>query len=301
MMDKPDIFSTAVIDNVATVNGRGLPGFTAILFCDGLECGSVLIGADGLFSVPSTFRRSGTTRLSVTQMDSAGRESDSSTASPAVILQPPTVTSIEAQGRTAVIVGRGDPGATITVKDKTNATVGTTIVATDGTWTLTVPDLAVGTHPFTATQRNTAGVSDIMDAGSVIISPNSIASPIVTATDALSGKGRVRGTGVAGFTIQLLDSKDVEIGTAIVASDGTFVVVSVNDLPSGTNPLKIRQISPAGATSGIVSAGNVVIPPIVTSSALSGGKGLVSGTGKPGANITLYSGTNVVGSGVVDA
>jgi hypothetical protein len=101
--------------NYATVTGKGLPGYTATLFCGNIACGSVLIGASGTFSIPSTFRKSGTTVLSVTQMDSAGRESDRAAASQAVILQPPGVTSIGPEDRTGVIVGQGAPGATVTV------------------------------------------------------------------------------------------------------------------------------------------------------------------------------------------
>jgi hypothetical protein len=177
--NQPEISSTAIAANIASVKGKGLAGYTAILLCDGVECGSALIGADGSFTVASTFRKSGTTILSVTQMDSAGRESDATAASQIVILQPPTITSIGPEGRTGVIVGKGTPGAAIIVYFKAdNKSAGTTTVGTDGSWTVRVSDLPVGTTPLTATQSDSAGVSDLMEAGSVSIAAPATSSII---------------------------------------------------------------------------------------------------------------------------
>jgi hypothetical protein len=236
----------------------------------------------------------------VTQIDSAGRESDSIAASQVVILQPPAVSSIAAAGNTAVIIGKGTPGARISVFDKTNKTVGTATVAADGSFEVKVPNLPEGTHPFTASQADSAGVSNTMNAGSVVIGPATVAAPSVTNAETVGAKGRVSGTGIAGATIKLLDANDQEIGTATVAADGTYIVTSINDLPSGTNPLKVRQVSGV-LQSATISAGNAVVPPTVTSSELQSDKGLISGKGKPGAAITLYDGSVIVGSGTVDS
>ncbi len=158
-------------NNIATVSGRGRAGLFAVLYCANVECGSALVGADGQFTVLSTFRNSGTTQLTVTVMDSAGRESDQAFAGQAVILPPPTITFIGPEDRTGVIVGKGAPGASITVYFKaTNETAVTTTVSADGTWTVRVSDLPVGSTLFTATQRDAAGISDLMEAGSVVIS-----------------------------------------------------------------------------------------------------------------------------------
>jgi hypothetical protein len=55
---QPEISSTTVAENIASVKRKGLPGYTATLLCNNVACGSALIGADGLFSILSTFRKS---------------------------------------------------------------------------------------------------------------------------------------------------------------------------------------------------------------------------------------------------
>lgn len=473
---QPTLISTETIDNFATVKGRGTPGFIATVYCDGKKCGEALVGPDGTFTLTTTYRRSGTTVLTVSQMDSAGRESDVADANKAVILQPPKVTSISAKGRTATIIGTGAPGAGIKIYDKNNKVVAATTVKWDGTWEAKVHDLTLGTHPFTATQQDVAGVSDVMNCGSVTIAapppptvtktslrgnvalvdgtgvpgaridlyegstllgsttvkqdgtyqvesfglsmgthplqvkqvtdvgesgfidaksvsitkpppaapvwvstvllppanntaqvngtsctPAATVNVLGNGTNSGSGtctqdgtfsiitapldpglhtfqidqtvndytslpvpagsvtvvlapptvsettltpdrKGKVTGRGTPGLTIELLDENNKLIGEAVVAADGTFVVVSVDELPSGTNPLKIRQVDDSGHKSTFIPAGDLVVPPIVTSSTLeSDKKGAIHGKGKPGATITLYEPNGTpIGTTVVD-
>jgi hypothetical protein len=235
-------------------------------------------------------------------MDSAGRESDPAEARQSVILQPPSVTSIGPEDRTAVIVGRGATGASITVYFRSdNNTAGTTTVAADGTWTVRVPNLAVGTTQFTATQRDLAGVSDLLEAGSIVIGP--LAPATVTSTALVGVKGQVKGVGTAGALLTLLDSTGAIVGTTTVAADGTYTVTTTADFPFGNHPLRVQQ-SFNGEVSAIIPAGAVNIPPTVTGRGLEpDNKGLVVGKGKPGATIKLYmdGGATAVGTAVVDA
>ena len=59
--------------------------------------------------------------------------------------------------------GTGTPGTTVTVYDGERVVAETT-VASDGTWTLTVPPLAAGTHSLVAKQVGADGVEQAASA-----------------------------------------------------------------------------------------------------------------------------------------
>lgn len=296
----PQISSTTVGNNIATVKGTGLAGYTATLYCGQVKCGSALIGTGGLFTVPSTFLTSGTTVFTATQMDSAGRESDSVAAGQAVILQPPTVTSVGPEDRTGVIVGRGTVGATISVFFKADSkSAGTTTVAADGTWTVRVLNLPLGNTPFTASARDSAGVSDLVEVGSVVI--GSLASPTVASTALVGAKGQVKGIGAPGAVLTLLNAAGSVIGAATAAADGSYTVTTTADLPFGNNSLRIQQ-SLNGEVSSIIPAGAVNVPPTVSGRGLENKRVYVIGRGKPGTTIKLFvdGATTASGTTTVD-
>lgn len=302
--EKPTFSSTNVKDNLATVTGRGVAGNTAHLYCNATECSlPATIRSDGSFVLVSAYRKSGLTKLSITQMDASGRESDIAGASQVTILSPPTVTSLSlSSGNTANLVGTGAPGAAIQVYNKDGAVVGNATVSPAGTWTAQVPNLPDGPNMFMVSQQDSNGVSDMIGAGCVTVAPQSAPSqPQVSSARTTGSRAIVDGTGTPGMTIQLLSLTGDILGEAKVGADGTFSVVSRRDLVPGTIAMKLKQINgDNNLESNAASAGKIGLPPILTGSKLQNSFGVVSGNGKPGASITLYHGSSVLGTATVD-
>lgn len=116
-------------------------------------------------------------------------------------------------------------------------------------------------------------------------------------------KGSANGTGTPGATIKLY-SDAAYAGTATVAADGTYVVVTSAALVKGTHAMTVTQTISGGTESAPpLSAGPLIVPgiPLVPNPAVfsPSKEAVVNGTGSPNAPIKIYVDGNPAGTGTI--
>jgi hypothetical protein len=238
-------------DGTLSVSGTGEPGTTAtVTFPDGTS-GTATVGTDGSFgpvtsAAPQT---SGTVEAIVT--DAAGNASpaDSSaytdTTAPLVPLASSFMSDV-----TGVITttGTAEPGSNVTVTFPDGSTA-TVTAALDGSFTVASgPNQPSGNVVTTA--RDAAGNTSAADSDAIVDNTPPAAPTINPGiTDQAN---TVTGTGEAGATL-LLFNGGTQIGTTIVASDGTWSLITAAPVADGAF-LTAQQID-ASANASPLSAG----------------------------------------------
>lgn len=232
-----------------------------------------------------------------------------------------------------VISGVSEEGATIIVYDTNGTTVlGTTIAGTGGVWSINLPTLSQGSHSLTATATDVAGnVSVISTPTTVVIdtvAPTQITgitvtdnvlpgtgtvtsgkdindpSPVLSGTaeknsiinvyngSTLIGTGQADGSGSWSFkpTIPLPDGNYSLTATATDAAGNTSI-------PSPSFSFTVDTVPPAVITSLIVTDDVApYIGPVSNGGSTNDTTPTFSGKVEAGATITLYSGTDVLGT-----
>ena len=313
--------------------GAGVPGDTITLYDGQTAIGSAVVGADGAWSVTTTLA-TGVHAVTATDTSFAGNVSGLSEqwlltihpvsdAPTALTLAPASDSGIAGDGITNVttptITGTGAAGDTITLYDGQTA-IGTTLVGAGGTWSLTTPILAAGTHSLTATQTDAGG--NLSSASAVLplvidtaVPPTPTAPALAPASDSgAAGDGitnvttpTMTGTGLAGDIVTLYDA-NTAIGTATVGADGTWSLTTPA-LTAGPHSLTASQADAAGNPSArstafalTIETGNLAAPSLAeTTDATNPGRPLLNGTAPAGATVTLYDAGVAVGTALATA
>jgi VCBS repeat-containing protein len=196
---------------------------------------------------------------------------------------PPAAPVASVRGDGNAISGRGEPGATITVRDAAGTVIGTTTVGTDGTYTLTIAPARVDNEQLTVTQTDAAGnVSPAV----TIQAPDLTAPAAPTAAVDATG-ATVAGRGEPGATITVRDAAGTVLGTAVVAADGSYTVTLATPQANG-GALSVTQSDAAGNVSPTLDvAAPDITAPAAPTVAVDGTGTVVTGTGEPGARVTI--------------
>ncbi|HEM8719672.1 TPA: Ig-like domain-containing protein [Enterobacter hormaechei] len=116
---------------------------------------------------------------------------------------------------TPTFSGTGQPGATIQVKEGNGSTIASTMVAKDGTWTVTLPTQADGEHTWSVVQIDG---SKTTSAGSITVTVSTADASVTLATTA--GDNVINASEQsAGFTLS---------GTSKNLAQGTALTVTLN-------------------------------------------------------------------------
>ncbi|WP_228301552.1 BapA/Bap/LapF family large adhesin [Acinetobacter soli] len=327
------------------------------VYDNGAYLGSATVGTDGKWSfTPSTPIGAGPHSFTASGVDAAGNEGPQSAAWQfKVVGAAPSAPSIQSvtdnQGdvtgdlqknqttddRTPTISGTGQVGAVVTVYVDGTA-VGSTTVASDGTWSVTTTDLgADGTKNLIAKQTDGAGQSS-PDSGAypIVLDTTAPVKPgVVTAIDdqgqiqgPIANNGTTddknpefKGTGTAGDVITIKDGNTV-LGSTTVASDGTWSFTPSTGLADGAHSITTTATDAAGNTSAAsdalnftVDTTNVVVSinkavdnvgskvgDLANNAATDDTTPTLVGTGTAGAIVTIsVDGGAAVGSAVVDS
>ncbi|WP_165469255.1 Ig-like domain-containing protein [Enterobacter hormaechei] len=168
---------------------------------------------------------------------------------------------------TPTFSGTGQPGATIQVKDGSGSTIASTMVAKDGTWTVTLPTQADGEHTWSVVQIDG---SKTTSAGSINVTVSTADTSVTLATTA--GDNVINASEQsAGFTLS---------GTSKNLAQGTALTVTLNG----------RTYT---AEVGVNGAWSVKVP-AADAQALGDGTWTVNVSGKDAAGNTV-SGSQTIG------
>ncbi|MFE6645630.1 Ig-like domain-containing protein [Nocardioides sp. NPDC057772] len=295
---------STVGDATPEITGTGEPGATVEVTIDGEVVGETTVNPDGTWTfTPTEPLADGEHTVTATQTDEAGNTSevsepvsftvDASSGAP-VITSPESGDSTN--DNTPTIEGTGNAGDTITVIIDGDP-AGETTVSPDGTWTFTPTEaLEDGDHTITATATdplgNTSGESN-----AVIITVDTTAPEAPEITSPTDGGSTsdptptIEGTGEPGATVTVeIDGQ--EVGTAVVQPEGTWSLELTDPLASGDHTVGAVQTDPAGNTSPATTVDFTVTPPAPVITSPQDGDSVdetpdVSGTGQPGANVTV--------------
>ena len=168
---------------------------------------------------------------------------------------------------TPTFSGTGQPGATIQVKDGSGSTIASTMVAKDGTWTVTLPTQADGEHTWSVVQIDG---SKTTSAGSINVTVSTADTSVTLATTA--GDNVINASEQsAGFTLS---------GTSKNLAQGTALTVTLN------GKTYTAEVGANGAWS--------VKVPAADAQALGDGTWTVNVSGKDAAGNTV-SGSQTIG------
>ncbi|MEP9329331.1 Ig-like domain-containing protein [Enterobacter hormaechei] len=168
---------------------------------------------------------------------------------------------------TPTFSGTGQPGATIQVKDGNGSTIASTMVAKDGTWTVTLPTQADGEHTWSVVQIDG---NKTTSAGSITVTVSTADTSVTLATTA--GDNVINASEQsAGFTLS---------GTSKNLAQGTALTVTLN------GKTYTAEVGANGAWS--------VKVPAADAQALGDGTWTVNVSGKDAAGNTV-SGSQTIG------
>ncbi|EOL9199473.1 Ig-like domain-containing protein [Enterobacter hormaechei] len=168
---------------------------------------------------------------------------------------------------TPTFSGTGQPGATIQVKDGNSSTIASTMVAKDGTWTVTLPTQADGEHTWSVVQIDG---NKTTSAGSITVTVSTADTSVTLATTA--GDNVINASEqAAGFTLS---------GTSKNLAQGTALTVTLN------GKTYTAEVGANGAWS--------VKVPAADAQALGDGTWTVNVSGKDAAGNTV-SGSQTIG------
>ncbi|MES3043815.1 BapA/Bap/LapF family large adhesin [Sphingomonas faeni] len=282
---------SATVDATGTIiTGRGEPGATVtVTNAAGVVIGTAVVAADGTYTVTLAVPSVDGAPVSVVQTDAAGNVSAPVSAATPDLTAPTAPTATIADDG-AQITGRGEPGATVTVRDATGVVIATVIVAPDGSYTATLVPAQVDGTTVSVVQTDPAGnVSPSVDLGT----PDLTAPAPPTITIDASGT-QVSGTGEPGAQVVITDPAGATLATVTVAADGSYSAILSAPQVDG-EVIEARQTDAAGNASGTAStiAPDFTAPAQPTATISADGTS-VAGTGEPGARIVFADATGAV-------
>ena len=260
--------------------------------------------ATGVFStvVDASVLPDGLVNISASQTNVAGTDLDTKTINKDTAITAPVISG-PADGSTVapnpIITGTGEVGATITVLEGAT-TVCTTIVDAAGEWSC-ASTLAAGPHTITATQtdvaNNTSGAATasftVADLPIVSVTTPAIINAANETSYAVAGTCSI-GQGLVTLTIGPLTT------TTACSSSGTYTAtIDTSAVPEGDVTVRASQtnVTGTGIDSQDTTKDTIVLAPVLTSP--SNGSTVapnpaISGTGEPGATVTVLEGATTI-------
>ena len=243
----------------------------------------------------------------------------------------PSSLQFSSDGKT--VTGSAEPGSTITLKDANGNVVGAGKTGSDGNFTVSLDTPLLNGEQVTATATDAAGNTS---QGATVTAPDltapeaptigSVTDDVAPQTGALTNgsstndqRPQLSGTAEAGSTVTIYDG-EIPIGTAVVASNGTWTFTPSVDLSESTHQITVRATDAAGNTgpASPVFTLTVDLTPPTTPTAIvltddtgairgtitsgvptDASQPILAGTGEPGGTITIYDNGVVVGTTTV--
>ncbi|OMJ32347.1 hypothetical protein BSZ14_08530 [Sphingomonas sp. Sph1(2015)] len=280
----------------STLTGTGEVGATVtIRGTGGAILGTAVVDANGNFTAPLTPAQANGQVVTLTQVDAAGNISPIAQATAPDITAPAGLTAA-INGIGTLVTGQGEAGATVTVRDAGGNPIGTAIVASNGSYTVTLTSPQANGQTLTVTQADAAGNAS---APSPLTAPDITPPALPGAT--INGTGTiVTGSGEPGATVRILGAQGQLVGSAIVDANGAYTATLTIAQANG-QALTVTQVDAAGNVSPQAPlAAPDITPPAIPTAAINGTGTIVIGTGEAGTTVEVRNtGGTVIGTGTV--
>ncbi|MBB4616502.1 BapA/Bap/LapF family large adhesin [Sphingomonas abaci] len=290
--------TASVSSDGTTVIGTGEAGATVtIVGATGQPLATASVAADGRYSATLPAGVSDGQVLAVMQRDGADNISPATAAATPDLVAPPTPVATFGLDA-ATLSGTGEPGATVIIHDSVGAVIGTGRVGADGDWTVTLPTPRLAGETLSVDQRDAAGNTS---ADTPVTVPDMTPPAGLTATIG-DGGATVSGAGEAGASVAVRDPAGAVIGAAIVGADGRYVA-PLSPAQTNGETLQVTQADAAGnAAAPVAVTAPDITPPSAPTGTLAVDGTILTGTGEPGATVTVRAADgSVLGSAMVTA
>ncbi|MFJ4441846.1 BapA/Bap/LapF family large adhesin [Pseudomonas sp. NPDC089422] len=290
----PQPLSNLVLSNDGLVlTGRGEPGATvAVLGIGGADLGSAVVGADGSFSVNLASAQVNGERLSAAQTDAAGNESNSVSLTAPDRIAPDAPANLAFAGGGSLLNGTGEANAAVKVVAADGTVLGTATVMSNGSFQVTLsPPQANGQ----AVQVVLSDAAGNQSSASTISAPDTTPPTAPSELAIASDGATITGRGEAGATVIVTNPAGQPIGTALVDASGHFTL-TLNPALGNAELLSLTQTDGAGNTSTVATlqTPDFTPPDILTNVVINANGSVVSGSGEPGATVTVTNAAGVV-------
>ena len=287
----------AISSDGVTITGRGEAGATVtVTNAGGQQVGTTTVDASGNFTVTLNPALSNAEVLSFTQTDAAGNVSAAATLTTPDFTPPDQLTNVLINADGSVVTGAGEPGATVTVTNAAGVVLGTTTVLADGSFRVELTPAQINLQVLSVQQADPPGnISEPV----TVTAPDLTPPAAATALQLNAAGDQLGGVGEAGATVRVFVG-NVQIGTATVAANGTFLVTLDTPQLNG-QLLQVTLQDNANNISAISSLTAAdVTPPATVVASLNPSGTQISGTGEVGAQVTVINNLgNLIGQGVI--
>ncbi|MFZ4820994.1 BapA/Bap/LapF family large adhesin [Pseudomonas putida] len=277
----------ALTDGV-TFTGRGEPGATVqVRDAAGNLIGTGVVGADGLFSIALSPAQANGEALDIRQVDAAGNSSIPLEFTTPDITPPDAVTDILVGPGGTALSGRGEPGATVDVRDANGTVIGTGVVGANGTFLIDLAPAAQPGEQLSLVQTDPSGNASVATEYDV---------PLTTAPDspsnlAINADGTtLTGTAPAGTRVEVHDANGTLIGTVVAGPDGSFTV-TLDPAQANGELLDVVAIDDGGVSSlpAQITAPDITAPATPTELAVSADGSVITGRAEPGSTVRIVA------------
>ncbi|WP_033740264.1 Ig-like domain-containing protein, partial [Pseudomonas monteilii] len=242
----PDQPTNLALASGVTLTGRGEPGATVqVRDAAGNIIGTGLVGADGLFSVTLSPAQANGEALDIRLVDAAGNSSIPLEFTAPDITRPSAVSDIAVGSGGLALSGRGEPGATVEVRDANGTVIGTGVVGANGTFLINLDPAVQPGDQLGLVQTDPSGNASVALEYDV---------PLTTAPDSPSNLvidadgTTLTGSAPAGTRVEVHDANGTLIGSAIANADGTFSI-ELNPAQANGELLDVVAIDDSGISS----------------------------------------------------
>ena len=305
---------TVTGDTTPELSGTGEPGATIVVSIDEVEVGTVVVDAEGNWTLQlTTPLEAGNHDVSVVSTDAAGNVAtddgvmDIELPGPALEIRSPADQSTTSD-RTPTITGEATPGAVILVIVD-GVILGHVRADERGTWSIDVTmELADGEHTVlaTTTDRDAYTIVDTheftvdADAPSIVITSPTGGEVTNDATPTISG------TTEANATVQVFVDGAL-IGTVVADGDGAWSIDVSATLDDGTHTVRAVATDADGDSAtdagsfGVDTETDVSIVAPANGSTVPGPRPTIVGRAEPGASVVVSIGDVEIGTVTADA
>jgi VCBS repeat-containing protein len=279
--------------NGLVLTGHGEPGATVtVLGIGGADLGTAVVGADGNFSVNLATAQVNGEQLSAAQTDVAGNESNSVSLTAPDITAPNAPANLAFAGGGSLLNGTGEAGATVKVTAADGTVLGTGTVMSNGSFQVTLNSPQANGQAVQVVLTDAAGNQSV---AGTITAPDTTPPAAPTELAIASDGATITGRGEVGATVSVTNPAGQQIGTALVDASGHFTL-TLNPALGNAELLGVTQTDGAGNVSAAATlqTPDFTPPDLLTNVLINADGSVVSGSGEPGATVTVTNAAGVV-------
>ena len=295
-----------------SISGKAEAGSTVtIRGQDGKQIGQGKADDNGDFTISISPKQINGEALTVIATDKSKNDSQPGYATAKDTTPPEAPTSLKITDDGVTVTGKAEAGSTVTVRDGTTV-LGSGVAGDDGSFTVTLTPAKLNGESLTAIATDKA--NNASQPGKIIAPDHTAPSaPVITdVIDNVEGitgtitnnirtndsNPELRGTGEPGSKIYIY-SGDLQVGTADVATNGTWVWTSGVHLREGGHVFTAKAIDAAGNLSAASGSWTIIIDtvqpvqPVITQviDDVPGGTGPLSNNSVTNDNLLTLNGT----------